>query len=151
MNWKFFFGLIITLSLATSCSQRSREKTVDEPFNGEWFVGVKDVAGDVEQIGPLKISDQGDDYQPMPESEVPEWMIERFSFLKNSTGTLKLESEKLSEQSFEEIQDNTTVARVSFDDQEDRYLIRVDKTKKQLYFHSEISEIQFYEIWKNYN
>jgi hypothetical protein len=99
----------------------------------------------------LKISGQGYDYQPMPESEVPEWMIERFSFLKNSTGTLKLESEKFSGQTFQEIEDYTIVARVSFNDQDDRYLIRVNKAKKQLYFHSEMSEIQFYEIWKNYN
>jgi hypothetical protein len=105
----------------------------------------------VQQIGTLKISGRGYDYQPIPETEVPEWMTEKFSFLKEETGTLKLERKKLSEKSFEEIQDNSTVARVSFSDQGEHYLIRVDKTRKWLYFHSEVSEIQFYEIWKSYD
>ncbi len=142
---------MFSLILVSGCFRLVREKPVESYLYGEWFVGIRDANGNIEELGVLEVSDRTYSYQPAAGSESPNWLVERFSFIKNQTGSVSWEYEAISDKPLQDVPDISTVAKVRFIDQAERFLVRIDKAEKQLYFHAEVSEFQLYEIKKDFD
>ncbi len=56
----------------------------------------------------------------------------------------------LSDDPIENLEDNTTIAQLSFSGSDEAFLVRVDQPAEQLYFHAQVSEVQQYEISKGF-
>jgi hypothetical protein len=136
--------------LMASCSNFIEQGTTADYLDGVWFVGVRGADRGTRKIGTLEISGHTYSYQPIPQAEVPEWMTERFSFINKLSGGVSYDSKILTDNYLQNVEDHTTLTRVSFNDQGEIFLIRIDKITREFYFHAFISELQLYEISKSF-
>ncbi len=142
--------MLITLLLGVSSISFAESVTAANCIDGKWFVGVQELDGGVRQIGTLLISGYIYSYLPTSDAEVPDWMSDRFSFINAQTGRVEYEIRISSDEQIENIEDNTTLAVLSFSGRDEAFLVRVDRDSDQLYFHAQIGEIQMYEISKGF-
>ncbi len=147
--------------LIASCSQTDTPRsdfTLSAVLQGNWLVETMDAHKDWSTLGSLAINGNRYHFYPIPGAEIPSQMRERFCFFDKPAGEIVLEYQT-------GISPNDDVR--TFKDNEsllmptgigcgakpliEKFLIRVDQDRQELYFHALISEIPLYRIHKSYN
>lgn len=153
------FGVMIVSCAEGSTSVSDRKHQVGDSIEGTYTVSAESGI-----IGYLDLSNSKYSFTTAEGTQIPEWLTEHFFFVKNPEGYYSIEYYGSVDQDslLEDLRQYEILSYVRFDtaaigsrkipsSSRNLFLIRSDKTEKQLYFHSINSEIQMWLLTKPWN
>jgi hypothetical protein len=156
MNWYSRILLLVLIILLVSCfigdTNSTKSGTVAANLNGEWSVEQWELSTGARQFGALTIKGNSYIFQPIAGAEIPAWMEARFSFINQPVGTITFDySLGVSPtDSISNLEDNAMIVICRFNEQKEAFFVQVDHTQQEIRFHSTYSELQRFDIRKNY-
>ena len=156
---RFFRCCIFILILLTGCTlsrqlsietDSGKQDTISNTINGCWEVW--DFHSAAEFVGILTFDGSSYEFELESGSEISSKMGERFSFINQPIGSVTFNwMNSQPDARITEFEDNDILVTCSFNDQGESFFIRINTTEKQLYFHSMISELQQYHVFRSYD
>ncbi len=121
-------------------------------LQGNWLVETMDASKEWATLGTLAIDGNSYRFSVTPNVEVPAWVPDRLCFFEQPTGEVvfKYEPNVSPHGDVRTFKNNNILLKVSSGCGE-TFSIRADQDGKELYWHSEFSEVQLYRIHKSYS
>jgi hypothetical protein len=144
--------LMIAIVGCSSTDTPTPDFTLSAMVQGNWLVETMDASKDWATLGTLTIDRNSYHFSSAHEAETLSDMQDQLCFLKRPAGKLVFEYlPKVSpDDDIRSLVDNDILLKIDIGCGE-TFLIRADQGGKELYWHSEFSEVQFYRIHKSYS
>ncbi len=126
--------------------------TLSAMLQGNWLVEIMNASKDWTKLGTLAIEGNSYHFDAAPNVEIPSSMQDRLCFFRQSAGEVRFEYESTvsPNKDVRTFENNDILLKVGIACGE-TFLIRADQDGKELYWHSEFSEVQLYRIHKSYS
>lgn len=143
--------LIIVIVACSSMDTPTPDFTLSTIIQGEWLVETMDASENWATLGTFSIDGNSYRFNSAHGAETPFDLQDRLCFLDQSVGKLVFEyqPEVSPDDDIRSFEDNDILLKIDIGCGVP-FLIRVAPDSKELYWHSEFSEVQLYRIHKSY-
>lgn len=143
--------LMMTIAGCSQTDMPTSDFTLSANIQGNWQVETMNANNDWTTLGTLTVDGTSYHFDAVPSAEISSWAQDQLCFFEQPVGEVAFEYET-------DVSPDNDIRTFENDDILLKvrvscgkiFLIRVNQNGKELYWHSVVSEIQFYSIRKSY-